>query len=292
MNADKEMPVSASDPIRVHPRSSVVRLALVQMLVSPGDPVANLGRARDRVAEAARGGAQVVVLPEAMDCGWTHPCARDLAGAIPGGATCSALVSLARSNGVYLCSGLIERDRDRLFNAAVLIDPSGRILLHHRKLNELDIAHALYDQGDRLGVARTPLGTFGLMICADGFAAGEVVGRTLGLMGADVILSPSAWAVPADHDNRKDPYGKLWHDCYGAVANEYGLWVVGVSNVGPIPAGPWAGRKCIGCSLVVAPGGEPVVQGPHGSEAEAVLYVDVTPQARGVRGSAWGDGTS
>jgi predicted amidohydrolase len=269
---------------------SVIRLGLVQMLVKPGDPEGNLGRARERVAEAARGGARVIVLPEAMDCGWTHPSARELAGPIPGGATCSALVSMAKANGVYLCSGLVERAGERLFNAAVLIDPSGGILLHHRKLNELEIAHDLYAQGDRLGVARTPLGTFGLMICADGFAAGEVVGRTLGLMGADVILSPSAWAVPGGHDNEKEPYGKLWRDCYGAVAREYGVWIVGVSNVGAIPAGPWAGRKCIGCSLVVGPDGEPVLRGPYGEGEEAILYVDITPQSRGVRGSSWGTG--
>ena len=253
----------------------------MQLLVEPGKPGANLERAGGRVAEAARGGAQVVVLPEAMDCGWTHPSARESAGPIPGGATCDALIAIAESNGVYLCAGLIERDGDRLHNAAVLIDPSGRILLHHRKLNELDIAQDLYSRGDRLGVARTPLGTFGLMICADGFAAGEVVGRTLGLMGAEVILSPSAWAVPADHDNAREPYGQLWRDCYGAVAREYGLWVVGVSNVGPIPAGPWAGRKCIGCSLVVGPDGEPVLQGPYGEGAETILYVQITrPRAR------------
>jgi predicted amidohydrolase len=269
---------------------SVIRLGLVQMLVKPGDPEGNLGRARERVAEAARGGARVVVLPEAMDCGWTHPSARELAGPIPGGATCSALVSMAKACGVYLCSGLIERAGEGLFNAAVLIDPSGGILLHHRKLNELGIAYDLYAQGDRLGVARTPLGTLGVMICADGFAAGEVVGRTLGLMGADVILSPSAWAVPAEHDNAREPYGKLWRDCYGAVAREYGVWIVGVSNVGAIPAGPWAGRKCIGCSLVVGPDGEPVLRGPYGEGAEAILYVDIVPQPRGVRGSSWGTG--
>jgi predicted amidohydrolase len=106
-------------------------------------------------------------------------------------------------------------------------------------------------------------------------------------MGADVILSPSAWAVSAAHDNAKRPYGQEWRNCYAPVAREYGLWVVGVSNVGPITAGPWAGRQCIGCSLVVAPGGREVLQGPYGEDAEDLLYVDVVPHARDVRGSSW-----
>ena len=267
----------------------MVRVALIQMYVEPGDAPANLRRARELVARAAEGGANVVVLPEALDCGWTHPSARQLAGPIPGGETFRRLADAAVSCGVYVCAGLVERGGDgrTLYNAAVLIDPAGRLLLHHRKLNELDIAHDLYAPGDRLGVVRTPLATFGLMICADGFAAGHLVSRTLGLMGADVILSPSAWAVPAGHDNEKTPYGKVWRDCYGPVAKEFGLWVAGVSNVGPIPAGPWAGRRCIGCSMVVAPDGEVVLRGPYGEEAEDVLYVDVEPHRREVRGSSW-----
>ena len=60
-----------------------------------------------------------------------------------------------------------------------------------------------------------------------------------------------------------------------------------MSNVGPITAGPWAGRKCIGCSLVMGPDGREVLQGPYGQDAEAVPFVNVTPHARGVRGSAW-----
>ena len=83
-------------------------------------------------------------------------------------------------------------------------------------------------------------------------------------MGAQVILSPSAWAVDADHDNARDPYGKLWRDSYTELARLYDVTVIGVSNVGPITGGPWAGRKCIGCSLAVGPGGEVLAEGPYG----------------------------
>jgi len=78
---------------------------------------------------------------------------------------------------VHVCAGLTERDGPSIFNAAVLIDPAGAVILKHRKLNELDVGHASYDQGDRLGVARTALGTLGLMICADAFARGQVLSR-------------------------------------------------------------------------------------------------------------------
>ena len=94
-------------------------------------------------------------------------------------------------------------------------------------------------------------------------------------MGADLILSPCAWAVPADHDNRKEPYGQLWRDNYGPVARDFRLWIAGASNVGWITAGPWQGRKCIGCSLVVDPSGKPVLEGPYGPDAETILNVDI-----------------
>ena len=260
---------------------------MVQMLVEPGARTQNLRRATERVARAAAQGAQVVVLPEALPLGWADSSTRDFADEIPGGETCRLLGHLAKENRVHLCSGIVERVGDSIFNAAVLIGPSGELLIHHRKLNELDIAHDCYGQGDRLAVAHTPLGCLGVMICADAFARGQIVSRTLGLMGAQMILSPCAWAVPADHDNAREPYGQLWRDHYGPVARDFRLWIAGVSNVGPIRCGPWAGRKCIGCSLLVGPDGQEVLQGPYGMDAEAILFAEIKMEPRQVRGDGW-----
>jgi predicted amidohydrolase len=265
----------------------VFKLGLIQMQVRGGEKAENLRHAVDLVATAARNGAQVIVLPEAMPLGWTHFSARQLADAIPGGESCAVLCRAAREFGVSICSGLVERACDTLYNSAVLISPEGKVLLHYRKLNELEIGHDLYGLGDRLQVARTPLGTFGLMICADAFVRGQVISRTLGMMGTDIILSPSAWAVPADHDNAKEPYGQLWLDNYTPVARDFQMWIAGVSNVGPINDGPWAGRKCIGCSLVVDASGQTVVRGPYGPDAETILYAEVRLVPRPARGTGW-----
>src|SRR5262249_23151516 len=147
--------------------------------------------------------------------------------------------------------------------------------------------HDLYALGNRLQAVDTPFARLGLMICADGFASGQVISRSLGYMGADLILSPSAWAVPADHDNARDPYGKLWTDNYGPVARDFQLWIAGVSNGGWITDGPWKSRKCIGCSLVVGPTGRPVLQGPYGVDAETLLTVDVNAVPRPAQGDQW-----
>lgn len=263
------------------------RLALVQMQVDPGAPDANLARACRHIREAAGAGARVILLPEALDLGWTHPAARTGAEAVPDGPACRALRDAARDAGAYVCAGLTEQAGSRTYNAAVLINPASQVILHHRKLYELGIGHATYDLGDRLGVVVTPLTTFGLMICADAFARGQVVSRTLGFMGARVILSPCAWAVPAGHDPDREPYGALWRDTYGPVARDFRLWIAGCSNVGPVTDGPWAGRKCIGCSMLVGPDGRVRAQGPYGETAEAIVYADVAPEPAPARGDGW-----
>lgn len=255
-----------------------MKLALIQMHVTPAEADKNLRRAAELVRDAKQKGAELVLLPEALPFGWMEPSAKERAEAIPGGMYYDELEWLARGHGVFLCSGLTEWNGGKLYNSAVFISPTGELLLHHRKIHELGIAHDCYALGDRLGVAETDLGRIGLMICADGFAPGQAISRTLCLMGAQLILSPCAWAVPPSHDNEKAPYGKLWRDNYGTVAREFGTWIAGCSNVGPINSGPWAGHKCIGCSMVVGPSGKVEAQAPYGDAAEEVLLVDVELQ--------------
>jgi predicted amidohydrolase len=253
-------------------------LAMVQMCVEPGQKARNISHARDLIDSAARDGAQIVLLPEALPLGWTHSSARKQAEEIATGEWCQALASAARGNRTWICSGIIERCDNRIFNSAVLFDDRGEAVLVHRKINELDIAHDLYSRGDRLSVTDTPFGRIGVMICADAFVEHQTISRTLGMMGAQVILSPCSWAVPADHDNMRTPYGRLWLDNYQPVAREFGLWIAGVSNVGPITDGPWSGRKCIGCSLVIGPEGEVVYQAPYGEAAEQIRIISIVPR--------------
>src|SRR5262245_15739038 len=264
----------------------IYRIAMAQISVDGGQPVTNLTRAVDAVRKAAAQSCRLVVLPECLDLGWTHPSARTMAEPIPGPHS-DLLARAAREHDIYIAAGLVERTRDRLYNAAVLISPNGELLLHHRKLNELDIALNLYSIGDRLGVAETPLGTFGLAICADNFGTSLAVSHVLARMGAQVILSPSAWAVDAEHDNERQPYGKLWRDSYTELARLYDVTVIGVSNVGPMTGGPWTGRKCIGCSLAVGPSGEILAEGPYGETAEAVVCVEVRPRRPIARGTGF-----
>jgi predicted amidohydrolase len=262
---------------------------MAQMLVEPGAVDENLAHAASLIAKSASNGAKIVVLPETLDTGWAHPSLREHAGSIPGGRSFDALAHAARRSAVYVCAGISERSKDGFFNSAVLIGPDGELLARHRKLNELDIAHDVYGQGSSLTVAKTELGAIGVMICADATARDNVLTRSLGYMGADIILSPAAWAVPPDHDNARTPYGDGWRAAYEPVARDFRLSIVGVSNVGPITAGPWAGWNCIGCSLAVGPDGKKLVEGPYSKDQESLFYADIELVPRPARGNSWYD---
>ncbi len=248
-----------------------------QMLVEGGKREANLARAEKMVGRASDEGCAICVLPETLDAGWTHPSAVDLAEPVPG-PTGDRLTEAAVDAGIYVVAGITERAGVHIFNTALLISPTGELLARHRKINILDIAQDLYTVGDSLEVAQTAMGAIGVPICADNFSTSLVFGHAMARMGAQMLLSPAAWAVPADHDNEAEPYGETWRRSFSTLARLYDVTVVGVSNVGRIDAGPWEGRKCIGCSLAVGPGGEILAQAPYGADAQMLMTVPIEPQ--------------
>ncbi|WP_216648731.1 carbon-nitrogen hydrolase family protein [Agromyces agglutinans] len=251
-----------------------MRVGMAQMLVQPGQRDHNLSRAIEMIRGAAAAGCDIVVLPECLDLGWTHDSARSEATAVPGAIT-DALSFAAVENDILVAAGLTERSGGRIYNAAVLISAQGEILLHHRKISELDFAKNLYSVGSSLAVADTSIGRVGLNICADNSLSSRALGQTLGHMGAQLIVSPCSWAVPPDHDNVADPYGGPWHESYSSLADAFGLAIVGVSNVGPVVGGDWNGWRCIGNSLAIGPDGNVLVKGPYGEQAEELLIATV-----------------
>jgi len=246
---------------------------MAQIRVTPGEAEENLARAVERIREARQKGATFVVLPECLDLGWTDPSAMESAAPIPGPRS-EQLAAAARDAGVYVAAGLTEKTATGRHNAAVLIAPDGALVLHHRKINLLDIERESYTPGDRLGVTETPWGRVGLNICADNFADSLWIGEALGKMGAKLVVSPCAWAVDADHTDVEEPY-QHWGERYSALVERCPMTVVGVSNVGWIRGGPWKGKKCIGCSLAIGPDGKRIGQAPYGDAAEAIETIRI-----------------
>lgn len=264
-----------------------LRLGLAQLLVEGGEPTRNLERADALVADAAAQGCDVVLLPETLDFGWTHPSALTEAHPIPGPFS-DHFGALARTHGCYLCLGLTEQEAPgRRFNTALLIDPDGRLLLRYRKINLLPVELPFYGVGRQLAVAQTPLGCLGVNICADNYADGLPLGHALARMGAQVLLSPSSWTVGYDAVESATPYQDKWLHPFQTLASAYDLVVASATSVGYIVGGPYEGMKMVGCSLAVGPDGV-LASGPYNEFAGALTVVDVPVYERPAVGTALG----
>jgi len=229
---------------------SVLKVGMGQLLVEGGEPERNLERACHMVKDAAKIGCDVVLLPECMDLAWTHPSAKTEAKRIPGPYS-DILCNLAKEHCLYLCAGLTESFEGKVFNAAILINSKGEIILKYQKINVLDVAQDIYSIGQNLSVVDTPFGIVGVNICSDNYSDSLEIGHTLARMGAKLILSPSSWTVDYSTAEDEDPYGGKWYHPYHTLAKAHDLVLISATSVGVIVGGVYEGKKMIGCSLAV-----------------------------------------
>jgi len=139
------------------------------------------------VAEAARKGADFVVLPEVVTYGSGSTYA-GVAEPVPGPST-AYFGELARQHDLYLVPGLVERDGHLIYNIAALIGPDGALVGKYRKvcLPRGEIEGGI-TPGHEYPVFPTRFGRVGLMVCYDGFF--PEVARELANRGAEVIGFP------------------------------------------------------------------------------------------------------
>ena len=258
-----------------------------QLLVEGGEPARNLARATDLIAQAAAEKCDLVLLPETLDFAWTHPSALYEAQPIPGSFS-SQLCAAAAQHGLYVCAGLTERAADgRNYNAAILIDPQGDIIVKYHKINLLEVELPYYAVGQTLNVVDTPLGKIGVNICADNYLDGLPIGHTLARMGAEFIIAPASWTVDYSVTEEQDPYREKWVTPFSILARLYNVVVVSTTSVGYIVGGPYEGRKSIGCSLAVDAHGVQA-QGTFNEFASQLAVATLNRPHRPERGTAIG----
>jgi predicted amidohydrolase len=172
--------------------SDTVKIAAVQ--VEPGlmKNRDNLASILGWVSEAAANQANLVVFPECSLSGYIFHSrgeALPFAETVPGPST-EEVASLCRELGVYVVFGLLEREGDRLFNAAVLVGPQGFIAGYRKNHLPFLGVDRFCDMGDRpFKVHQTPVGNIGLHICYD--IVFPESSRVMTLMGADILALPT-----------------------------------------------------------------------------------------------------
>lgn len=140
------------------------------------------------IAEAARRGADLVVLPETLTYYGRKGTYADCAEPIPGPST-DYFGKLAKQHDLYIVAGLLERDGHLVYNVAVLLGPDGAIVGKYRKvtLPRGEVTGGI-TPGHEYPVFNTRFGRVGMMICYDGFF--PEVARALSNRGAEVIAWP------------------------------------------------------------------------------------------------------
>jgi predicted amidohydrolase len=140
------------------------------------------------VAEAAKQGADLVVLPETLTYYGTGLDFAEVAEPMPGPST-EYFGNLAKEHGLYIVAGLVERDEHLIYNVAALVAPDGSLAGKYRKVclprGEIE---AGISPGDEYPVFDTRFGKLGMMVCYDGFF--PEVARQLSNRGAEVIAWP------------------------------------------------------------------------------------------------------
>lgn len=239
--------------------SKPIRVAMAQIEICDGDLPENMRRAEASIREAVKRGAEFVCLPEAADLGWLNQNSRRDALPIPGKYT-DFLSRLAKELNIWISAGCLEKDGDKTYNSAVIIDRSGEIVLKHRKIVTLpDITAHLYDPGSKADIMTvdTEFGRIGLTICADNFEID--IPQKAAELGAWLLIAPHGFAaVEGDYENNAANFKN--HIC--SVAKETGMWVIGTDTVlGPISGGAWKGWIHTGRSTIANPEGEPMAVG-------------------------------
>lgn len=175
----------------------MLRVAVAQIEPRLGENERNLEVCLARLEEAAAVGAQLLVLPECAVTGYMFDGAEEalrFAEEIPGPAT-EALERACSRLELYVVCGLLERDGDRLRNAAVLVGPSGLVGVYRKTHLPFLGVDRFVVPGDAIDVYDTPLGRIGIEICYD-LRFPEVT-RTLALRGADIVAHPTNFPMAA-----------------------------------------------------------------------------------------------
>lgn len=237
-----------------------MRVTLIQMCSRTAARDENVERAAASVDEAARQGAELIVLPEFFNTEY-FPQYRDyryMDYAEPeDGYTQSRMRAKAREHRIHLLSTIFEMARPGLYyDTAMLFGPEGQIVGKYRKVHPaalLSLEKIYFRGGSTFPVFRIGEWTVGISICYDNLFPESC--RCLALQGAEMILAPYATPVA-------DP----WENFLTTRALENGVFLAACNHVGQ--EGEW---RMSGKSMIIDPLGAIRVQA-SGSEEQLISW--------------------
>lgn len=244
---------------------------------------ANLDKACDKVLEAAKGGAQIICLPELFRsqyfCQTEDADTFDMAESIPGPST-ERLGAIARETKTTVLASLFERRTAGLYhNTLVVIGPDGNIIGKYRKMHIPDdplfYEKYYFTPGDLdFQSFETPNAKVGTLVCWDQWY--PEAARITALKGANVIFYPTAigW-----HPKEKDEYGVRQHDAWRTIQRSHaianGVYVASVNRIGH-EGDKDGGIEFWGRSFICDPFGQVLAEA--GTDTEEIIYAECDPK--------------
>jgi len=196
------------------------RISIIQfqpVLAEPAENIRRLEPLLDAVQDS-----RLIVLPELSNSGYNfsgfEEAFRCSEAVGERGVFQDFLLTMAKTKGIYIVSGINEREGDKLYNTAILVGPEGLVGKYrkmHLFMNEKDI----FQKGNA-GLPVFDIGELkiGMMICFD-YLFPEPW-RILAQNGADLICHPSNLLTENAH--RCIPGISLMNRIYIATANRTG----------------------------------------------------------------------
>jgi nitrilase len=162
------------------PGSRKVRAAAVQLAPVLGSRAGTTAKVCDTIRAAGAAGAELIVFPETVvpyypyfsfiqapaAMGKEHMRLYEEAVVVPG-PTVQAVSEAAAATGAVVVLGVNERDHGTIYNAQLVFDGDGRLVLHRRKITPTFHERMIWGQGDGSGLRAvdTRAGRIGALAC-------------------------------------------------------------------------------------------------------------------------------
>ena len=268
----------ARAPVR---RKSPVRVAVAQFDPQVGleNCDSNAAAVRERLDQAVRNDANLIVLPELATTGYSFELREEAfahAESVPDGQTVQGWATFAREHEVYIVGCLVEAEGLRLFDTAVLVGPDG-FIGSYRKTHLWNEEKLFFTPGD-LGfpVFETRIGRIGLLICWDIWF--PETARIVSQLGADIICIPTGWVwTPPPLYDASNTCMAAYLTMTAAHANN--IFIATADRIGTE-----RGSGFMGNSLIAGTNGWPIgrIAGPS---EDTILYADIDLVQRAQRRS-------
>jgi nitrilase len=268
--------------------SQTGRVAVVQAASVVFDCAGTLAKARELAADAAAGGAGLVLFPEAFISGYPRgisfgtvigdrtPEGRDQFRRywessidVPGPVV-DELAAVAAELSLHMVVGVVERDAGTLYSTALFLSPRGYVG-KHRKVMPTAAERLVWGFGDAstLPVFDTPFGRLGAVICWENYM--PLLRMAMYSKGVQIYCIPTA-------DGRETWLSTVRHialegRCFVLSANQFARLSDYPSDIRNELASRPEDIVCLGGSCIVGPLGN-VLAGPAFT-GETILYADL-----------------